>query len=225
MLWLTKGLLVLLLGISSAMVLSRDFYGKGYTIVSEEQGGDDLSVVIHRHLPAGSVHFALMRLLSSTGWRLASRAAADPEIQRLYMQQLPEQKQLLGPMPLDTALVWIGGDAWRLIVDPVNKLISYEIRTEYRSRRPVVIKWHQVLNSKKLRTVPQMRRLPGASNQKTVIDQTKRAAHKVTITDKSKDKKTQAGGTGTVKDARPLSFAQFVPSRSSNVRTTMKGEK
>lgn len=225
MLRFTRWLLGLLLGISSTLVLSRDFYGQGYTIVAEAQGGDDLSVVIHRHLPAGSVHAALIQLLSGTGWRLASRAAADPEIKRLYLQQLPQQKQLLGPMPLDAALVWMGGDAWRLIVDPVDKLISYEVTSQYRNRNPVVTQWHQVPNSNQRRTVAQTRKLPGASNQKTVIDQTKRATRTVTISDKTKEKKNRSGISKTMKeDNAPFSFARFVPSSSSSIRT-MEGEK
>ena len=141
----TRLLVAVLLGIGSAIVFARDFYGRGYTIISEEKGSDDLSVVIHRHLSADSVHLALMQLLSGTGWRLASRAAADPKIQRLYMQQLPEQKRHLGPMSLDAALVWIGGDGWRLVVDPVNKLISYEIKSQY--RQSVIHEWRQVPNN------------------------------------------------------------------------------
>ena len=72
----------------------------------------------------------------ATGWRLADRYAADDRIYRLYDQPLPEHKLRIGPMPLDQALTWIAGDGWALVVDPVNRLVSFEVEARYDARPP-----------------------------------------------------------------------------------------
>ncbi|MFC2279288.1 MAG: hypothetical protein ACFNUL_08690, partial [Cardiobacterium hominis] len=68
--------------------------------------------------------------------RLADRYAADDRIYRLYDQPLPEHKLRIGPMPLDQALTWIAGEGWALVVDPVNRLVSFEVRERYDARPP-----------------------------------------------------------------------------------------
>lgn len=123
---------------SSLICAQQHFYGNGYTIIAAEHSGDDLAVIVAKKLPAGNVENALQTLLAGTGWQLADGYAADPMIFRLYSQTLPDQKQQIGPMPLNEALVWIGGPAWRLVVDPVNKLVSYEVKTPYRQSRRIL---------------------------------------------------------------------------------------
>lgn len=110
---------------------AKEYYGKGYTIISEETGYDDLSISVYKKIYASTVREGLRKLLSGTGWRLAANQAADPEITRLYLQPYPKHKQKLGPMPLDAALSYIAGSAWILVVDPVNKLISFELSAKY----------------------------------------------------------------------------------------------
>lgn len=109
----------------------KKYYGKGYTIVNEEITRDDLSVSVYKKISARNVQIALNKLLAGTGWRLAHANAADPEINRLYQQPFPNHKNKIGPMPLDEALTLIAGDAWALVVDPVNKLVSFELSAKY----------------------------------------------------------------------------------------------
>lgn len=130
----------LLLGLSQITVQAQTYYGQGYTIISQEQGGNDLKVVVFKQLPKGNVKQAIEILLLGTGWQLAQEQAADPMIYKLYYQQLPEQKTAIGPMPLDEVLTWLAGPAWRLVIDPVNKLVSYEVRAPYRQSRKIVPK-------------------------------------------------------------------------------------
>ncbi|MBS9781391.1 MAG: hypothetical protein KGV56_02745 [Gammaproteobacteria bacterium] len=127
-----RTLLLLLLVVQIPQAFASDkFYGKGYTIVDEMTPTDDLSQSVYRNIKAYSVEEGLTQLLKGTGWRLANRFAAEPEIYRLYQQPFPDNKKNIGPMPLDKALVWVGGNAWQLVVDPVNKLISFELSQGY----------------------------------------------------------------------------------------------
>lgn len=37
-------------------------------------------------------------------------------------------------MPLSQALAWVAGDGWSLVVDPVNRLVSFEVNARYAAR-------------------------------------------------------------------------------------------
>lgn len=124
-------LLALIVFSGSQIANAQQFYGKGYTIVDPAVTGSDISLSVYKKIKARKVKQALEQLLQGTGWKLAEFIASEPEINRLYKQPFPIHKSKLGPMPLDEALVWIAGDAWQLVVDPVNKLISYELLPKY----------------------------------------------------------------------------------------------
>ena len=95
---------LMLLAASAAAAPQGEYYGSGYTIISQEHGNDDLQATVYRQLTPGTVGQALPQLLDGTGWRLADSHAADDRIYRLYNQPLPEHKLRIGPMPLDQAL-------------------------------------------------------------------------------------------------------------------------
>lgn len=132
---LTATLLVLAAS-AAAATPQGEYYGSGYTIISQAHGNDDLQATVYRQLAPGTVGQALPQLLDGTGWRLADRYAADDRIYRLYDQPLPEHKLRIGPMPLDQALTWIAGEGWALVVDPVNRLVSFEVEARYDARPP-----------------------------------------------------------------------------------------
>ena len=132
---LTATLLVLAAS-AAAAAPQGEYYGSGYTIISQAHGNDDLQATVYRQLAPGMVGQALPQLLDGTGWRLADRYAADDRIYRLYDQPLPEHKLRIGPMPLDQALTWIAGEGWALVVDPVNRLVSFEVEARYDARPP-----------------------------------------------------------------------------------------
>ena len=132
---LTATLLVLAAS-AAAAAPQGEYYGSGYTIISQAHGNDDLQATVYRQLAPCTVGQALPQLLDGTGWRLADRYAADDRIYRLYDQPLPEHKLRIGPMPLDQALTWIAGEGWALVVDPVNRLVSFEVEARYDARPP-----------------------------------------------------------------------------------------
>lgn len=132
---LTATLLVLAAS-AAAAAPQGEYYGSGYTIISQAHGNDDLQATVYRQLAPGTVGQTLPQLLDGTGWRLADRYAADDRIYRLYDQPLPEHKLRIGPMPLDQALTWIAGEGWALVVDPVNRLVSFEVEARYDARPP-----------------------------------------------------------------------------------------
>ncbi len=69
---------------------------------------------------------SLMQGIRGSGYRLATEAAADPMRSDLLGFPLPEAHRSLGPMSLQDALETLGGSAFRLVEDPLHRLVSFE---------------------------------------------------------------------------------------------------
>jgi type IV pili sensor histidine kinase/response regulator len=76
---------------------------------------------------------ALQHLLSRSGYQLADLNASDPALPILLKKPLPLIHRKLGPITIENALVTLAGDAWNLVVDPVNRLVSFDLLEQYRS--------------------------------------------------------------------------------------------
>ena len=116
---------------------AQTYYGNGYTIVESGEVNDRLSgldAMVFKTIDAYSVQEGLEQLLQGSGWALAGADNADPQIWRLYRQPWPDNKRSINPMPLSQALSWVAGDGWSLVVDPVNRLVSFEINVRYAAR-------------------------------------------------------------------------------------------
>ena len=106
----------------------------GYTIITERPVALDLDQIIYLRVRGRSVLEGLLEILRGTGYRLAEPAAADPAIGRLYDQPYPESQRAIGPRELGAVLERLAGPAWQLVVDPVNRRVSFELRPPYRPR-------------------------------------------------------------------------------------------
>jgi hypothetical protein len=116
---------------------AQTYYGNGYTIVEQGTVDDRLSgldAMVFKTIDAYSVQEGLEQLLQGSGWALAGADNADPQIWRLYRQPWPDNKRSINPMPLSQALAWVAGDGWSLVVDPVNRLVSFEVNARYAAR-------------------------------------------------------------------------------------------
>ena len=89
---------------------------------------DPLAAPVVSVLPASVTRIgeAVETLLGPSGYRLASTFAAEAERAELLDLPLPEAHHMLGPLPLRTALAILAGPAFRLVEDPVHRLISFE---------------------------------------------------------------------------------------------------
>ena len=94
-------------------------------------------VVITLHAGA-TVGEALSHLLERSGYRLASLEASDPALPLLLKNPLPMVHRVLGPVTLRNALNMLAGSVWNLVIDPVNRIVSFELLDEYKNFRPVV---------------------------------------------------------------------------------------
>jgi len=70
---------------------------------------------------------AIERVLEGSGYRLLSEKNASPYRVMLFGMPLPEPHRHLGPMRLREALELLSGEAYRLVIDPVYRLVSFEL--------------------------------------------------------------------------------------------------
>ena len=105
---------------------------------SPEQA-DPLAVPVHVAFPHSvqTVGRAVERVLPPSGFRLASLSASCPSLSALLDLPLPAVHRTLGPMRLDEALKTLAGPAHTLVIDPVHRLVSFELRQRYASLAPV----------------------------------------------------------------------------------------
>ncbi len=94
---------------------------------------DPFALPVRTEFPASvlSVGRALEEVLAPSGYRLASLDASCPSLPALLGLPLPAVHRRLGPMRLDEALKTLAGSAHYLVVDPVHRLVSFELRERY----------------------------------------------------------------------------------------------
>ena len=105
---------------------------------SPEQA-DPLAVPVHSKLPLSvqTVGRAIEQVLAPSGYRLAHLHASCPSLSALLDLPLPAVHRTLGPMRLDEALKTLAGPAQTLVIDPVHRLVSFELQERYASLAPV----------------------------------------------------------------------------------------
>lgn len=96
---------------------------------------DPLLMVVDVRLPRDilTVKDAAEYLLRHSGYRLADPDEHSPKAQVLLDQTLPDVQRHLGPITLQDALRILGGPAFRLQVDPVNRVVTYKLLPNYQT--------------------------------------------------------------------------------------------
>lgn len=90
---------------------------------------DLLANVITHEFPddVDTIGEAVDDLLEGSGYRLLSSTLAARERVHLFALPLPDVQRRLGPLTLREALELLGGEAFRLVIEPVYRLVSYEL--------------------------------------------------------------------------------------------------
>jgi conjugative transfer region protein (TIGR03748 family) len=93
-----------------------------------EAQADPLQSMITVQFPdrVRTVGDAVQHLLQQSGYRLAGSEATEPASAYLMALPLPSVHRSMGPMPLKRALETLSGTAFRLVEDPVHRLVAFE---------------------------------------------------------------------------------------------------
>lgn len=74
---------------------------------------------------------AIRLLLKDTGYRL-TRHHPDKRIFHMFRLSLPKIHRRMGPLTLEQALKTLSGEPWILTVDPINRLVSFQLPDHFR---------------------------------------------------------------------------------------------
>ena len=103
---------------------------------ADENQVDLLSSMVELELPEqiNTVGQAVAYLLDGSGYRLLSAKLAEPYRVLLFGLPLPKAQRQLGPLSLRQALELLSGPAFRLVIEPVYRLVTFELVTTSASR-------------------------------------------------------------------------------------------
>ena len=73
---------------------------------------------------------AMRYLLEDQGIRLAVPRTQESQVHTLIALPLPQIHRQLGPISLRHALETLAGPVWRLVQDPIHRLVSFELCNE-----------------------------------------------------------------------------------------------
>ena len=118
--------------------ISEAQVGRYQTVVlqPDENQVDLLSSMVELELPEqiNTVGQAITYLLDGSGYRLLSAKLAEPYRVLLFALPLPKTQRQLGPLSLRQALDLVSGPAFRLVIDPVYRLVTFELLPTSASR-------------------------------------------------------------------------------------------
>ena len=132
-----NSILLIVLASPSFVIAENVDLGRYSTVkpVATPQQIDLLSVVFSMpfNKQINTVGEAIEFILLRSGYRLAPREASDPNVGVLLEQPLPFIHRKIGPITIENALKALAGNAWNLVVDPVNRYISFDLKDMYRT--------------------------------------------------------------------------------------------
>jgi conjugative transfer region protein (TIGR03748 family) len=74
---------------------------------------------------------AMRDVLAGTGYLLAQPFASDPQVTALWDARLPLQQRSLSRLTVLEALRILAGEPWHMTLDPVHRLVSFELPIGY----------------------------------------------------------------------------------------------
>ena len=88
---------------------------------------------------ATTVLHAIEQVLYDSGYRL-STMHPDKRVNQLFNLPLPKIHRTLGPITVSQALKTLAGSPWELVVDPINRLVTFQLPDTFQNAPLVYIK-------------------------------------------------------------------------------------
>jgi len=128
----------------SANSLNEEITVSRYSTVSlsaVEAQRQPLTAVISLNLNrnATTVLHAIEQVLHDSGYRL-STMHPDRRVNQLFNLPLPKIHRTLGPITVSGALKALAGSPWELVIDPINRLVTFQLPDTFQNAPLVYIK-------------------------------------------------------------------------------------
>ena len=96
---------------------------------------DLLSPIIQVHFISEikTIGDAVNHLLRYSGYALVESKQQSPDLKNTLRKPLPLVDRDLGPIALKQALELLVGSAFDLTIDPLNRTINFQVKTEFKS--------------------------------------------------------------------------------------------
>ncbi len=143
---INSGLIGLAISLTATMAMAGNtpMQGGRYTVVAPvatAAQADPLQTMVTIRFPEPNITTvgdAIRYLLRHSGYHLAESDSADPAMAALLDHILPKVHRHLGLMTLQNMLATLVGTVYQVVVDPVNRLIAFDLAPVYRpmDRRP-----------------------------------------------------------------------------------------
>ncbi|MCY3541922.1 MAG: pili assembly chaperone [Gammaproteobacteria bacterium] len=117
-----------ILTVSAVHEIQVGRYSTMKTLPTEAQQNIFANVTnIHFDSSITTVGEAMRYLLEDQGIRLAVPRTQENQVHTLIALPLPQIHRQLGPISLRHALETLAGPIWRLVQDPIHRLVSFEL--------------------------------------------------------------------------------------------------
>ena len=112
-------------------------FGRYITVTNAPRGHGSygLNGTVQRQFPNSikTVGQAIRYTLQQTEYQLLPASQTSVSVRQMYNKPLPTYLRSIGPMSLKKALLTLSDNVYQLVVDPVHRLITYKVRSEYRT--------------------------------------------------------------------------------------------
>lgn len=110
-----------------------------YTYVPVKPRLDQLNpllTIIDVHIPKAiiTVHDSAEYLLQFSGYRLSHTTPVNTQVSALEQQWIPEAHRHFSNVILRDALITLAGQGYRLLVDPIKRVVAYERDPDYTAK-------------------------------------------------------------------------------------------
>lgn len=138
--WVIAAFFAIVVQPASAQQDNEISIGRYLTVSTQPaiEQSDVLSATVHVHFSAEvkTVGDAMMDFLRLSGYSLVEGSQQAPDLQNTLSKPLPLVHRELGPMPLREALKLLAGSAFDLTIDPLNRTINFQVKTEFQKESP-----------------------------------------------------------------------------------------
>ena len=129
-------LCLIVLGVTTESFASNITIGRYLSVAAKAQ--NDQAHLLQQHIQITfpqnilSIQDAMQFILQFSGYRLCDVKNLNASARAMLRQPLPEVDRTLGPMTLEQGLQTLAGNMFYILLDPIHRLIGFQLKPAYR---------------------------------------------------------------------------------------------